>query len=580
MKTRFFFALLVAQWSLAAFAQTYITNVTIVDVIQHALIANQTIVVTNGRITNIQASDNIVVPENSTKIDGRGKFVLPGLVDAHVHFFQSGGLYTRPDVIDLREVVPYQQQIESTHDKMEETLRRYLQNGITTVFDVGATHNILHDKERFATKSDAPSIYMTGPLLTTYFPSVYENLNDDAPFSMVTTPAAGIKMVQAQLPHGPDFIKIWYITTHDELGVEASAKKSLPIVKAIINEAHRNHLKVAVHATQRITAQLAVENGCDFLVHGIDDEIVKDDFIQLLKNNNTLLSPTLVVHNGYRDVFGQNAIMDRHDLLNADPYALGTLQDLNHLPDTQLVNRYKIRVSSNESKAHSSKADSIRQINLKRMADAGVLIVTGTDAGNIGTLHASSYWHELNAMQKSGMSNWQILQASTLNGAKIVDMEKEWGSVSIGKKANLLILDANPIENLENITKIYRLMNKGVIFNPETLIQRTPTALVQQQLNAYNYRNIDAFLEPFADDVEVYAHPDQLLYKGKENMRVGYANLFERTPNLHCELKNRIVQGQVVIDQERVRMGEQLIEAVAIYHIENNKIKKVSFIKE
>ena len=91
------------------------------------------------------------------------------------------------------------------------------------------------------------------------------------------------------------------------------------------------------------------------------------------------------------------------------------------------------------------------------LSDAGVVIATGTDAGNIGTMHASSYLAELQAMQKSGMTNWQIIEASTINGAKVLDKEDELGSVRIGKKANLILLDANPVEQIENVTKIHRV---------------------------------------------------------------------------------------------------------------------------
>jgi hypothetical protein len=181
-------------------------------------------------------------------------------------------------------------------------------------------------------------------------------------------------------------------------------------------------------------------------------------------------------------------------------------------------------------------------------------------------------------MQKSGMSNWQILQASTINGAKILNKQNEFGSVSVGKKANLILLDKNPIDNLENITLIHRVINKGTVFNPETLVEETPEALVQRQLNAYNSRNIDAFLEPYADDVEIYNYPDQLIMKGKDNMRLGYTPMFQTVTNLHCELKGRLIRGNIVMDQEYVQYGEKTLEAIAIYHIENNKIKKVYFI--
>jgi len=462
---------------------------------------------------------------------------------------------------------------------MDEVCRRYLQCGITNVIDVGATTNFLKQRDTLNTKNYAPAIYMTGPLLTTYEPAVFENLNHDEPFSLVKTEADARKMVQAQLPYKPDFIKVWYIVKRDTIGAEAAAKKYLPIVKAAVDEAHKNNLKIAIHATERITAQLAVEAGCDFLVHSIDDEIIKDDFIQLLKTKKTILCPTLVVHDGYLKTFNQSINFSDYELLQADPFQLGSLMDVKHLQDTAVTNKYKKRFSSKAMMDNYAKMDSISFINLKKLADGGVLIATGTDAGNIGTLHASSYLSEIQFMKKAGMSNWQLLQASTINGAKILNKENEMGSIAVGKKANMVLLNANPVENIENITKIYRVINKGATFIPDSLVKETPVALAQRQLNAYNLRNIEAFLEPYADEVEIYTYPNTLMFKGKEEMRKRYADMFQKTPNLHCELKGRIVQGNIVIDKERVQKNGDIIEATAIYHIENNKIKRVYFIK-
>lgn len=579
MTSKFLFTVLFVISSFSVFAQTYITNVTVADVEKQKLLPNQTVVITNDLISNIQSSSKIKIPANAIIIDGKDKYLFPGLTDAHIHFFQNGGLYARPDVIDLRNKMPYNKEIKLSHQTMDDKLRRYLQNGITNVIDVGATNNFLNQRELFKNVAYAPSIYMTGPLLTTYEPKAYENLKDDEPFSLVTTIDDGIKMVQKQLPYHPDFIKIWYIAGRDGLDVEASARKNLPVIKAIIEEAHKNNLKVAVHTTQRITAQLAVENGSDYLVHSIDDEVIKDDFVQLLKRKNIILCPTLIVHNGYSNTLGQNNNFSIHELMKADPIQLGSLLDLKHISDTLLTNKYKNRINSEEQIAKRNKTDAICLENLKKLSDAGVLIATGTDAGNIGTLHASSYLTELTAMQKSGMNNWQIIQASTINGAKILNKESEFGTITVGKKANLILLNANPIDTIENIAKIFRVINKGIVFNPETLIEETPIALAQRQLNAYNCRNIDAFLEPYADDVEIYTYPDKLIGKGKEEMRKNYSKMFDDTPNLHCELIGRIAQGNVVIDKERVQFSDKIIEAVAIYHIENNKIKKVYFVR-
>ena len=579
MKNNVFLLISILLCSTSLFSQTYVTNVNVADVENQKILPNQTIVITNDLITTVKSSRKVKIPDNANIIDGTGKYIFPGLTDAHIHFFQNGGLYTRPDAIDLRQFMPHEKDLTYAHNNMENVLHRYLQNGITNVIDVGASYSFLKQRDDFKNKVDAPSIYMTGPLLTTYEPKPYENLEDEEPFSVVASVEDGIKMVQEQLPYKPDFIKIWYITTADGLGVEASARKNLPIIKAIIDEAHKHNLRVAVHATQRIPAQLAVENGCDFLVHSVDDEIIKNDFIQLLKKNQTFLCPTLTVSHGYMDTFGQRINKSNYELSKADPYQLGSLLDLKHLKDTLRVNRYKNMSNSKERIAALNKTDSISYINLKLLSDAGVNIATGTDAGNIGTLHASSYLAELKAMRESGMSNWQIIRASTINGAKVLDKEHEFGTVAVGKKANLILLDANPIDTIENVTKLNLVINNGKIFNPNELIKDSPEDLAQRQLNAYNLRNIDAFLEPYDDDVEVYSYPDTLLFKGKETMRTGYSKMFDNTPNLHCELVGRISQGNVVMDKERVQMGDNIIEAIAIYHIENNKIKKVYFVR-
>ena len=109
---------------------------------------------------------------------------------------------------------------------------------------------------------------------------------------------------------------------------------------------------------------------------------------------------------------------------------------------------------------------------------------------------------------------------------------------------------------------------------------KTPEQLTQTQLDAYNARNIDAFLEPYSDSVEIYAFPAKLLSKGKEAMRKEYGAMFQQVPNLHCTLVNRIVEGNTVIDHESVSgFGPQPLKAIAVYTISKGKISKVYFIQ-
>jgi imidazolonepropionase-like amidohydrolase len=579
MKSKFLLLLFTAGISLSTFSQTYITNVTVIDVIKQKLIPAQTVMIKDDIIATIQLSNKTKVPAGATVIDGTGKYLMPGLTDAHVHFFQSGGLYTRPDGLDLRKDMPYDKEIEWVHNNMEDFLRRYLKCGITSVIDVGSTYNFLQQRDSFENKNYAPSIYMTGPLLTSYEPGVFKNLKNNEPFILVKTPEDGIKGVQDELPHHPDFIKIWYIVSQNKDSVEVTAKRFVPVLKAIIDEAHKNNLKVAVHATERVTAQLAVENGCDYFVHEVEDEVVPDDFLKLLKAKKIILCPTLIVEDGYINTFGQKNHFSLYDLNGSNPKQIGSLEDLKHLPDTAIIHYMKTRINSTAGSERFTHTDSVRMINLKRMIDAGITIAAGTDAGNIGTQHATSFHDELQAMKESGLTNWQIIQTATINGQKILNKENDYGSIITGKKADMVLLDANPIDSLGNITKINLVINKGHVINPDTLIKITPLMLVEQQLNGYNARNIDAFVAPYSDDVEMYQFPGKLIGKGKDAMRKAYSAIFSNFPDLHCEIKSRMIQGNWIIDKESVSgMGKTKVEATSIYQVENNRINKVYFI--
>ncbi len=576
MKIRSSLSCLSIILTFSSFAQTYITNVTVLDVEKKKLIKEQTVQITKDRIVSIQSAKSSKPAKGATIIDGTGKFLMPGMTDGHVHFFQSGGVNTRPDVIDLRDYAPYSKEIKWTHDNYENILKRYTSIGITTVIDPGATNALLKQKTECSKKNFAPTVYMAGPLITTYKPGVYDSLMNDDPFTLVKTIEQARQAVRDQLPYKPDFIKIWYITNFTGKNIEDSARKFLPIIKATIDEAHKNNLRVAVHATERITAQLAVENGCDYLVHMIDDEIVSNDFIALLKKKKTVLCPTLTVMDDYASTFSQKIVPSLYELNNATPEPLASLLEFKNHQDTGLVKAYK----KYGPVFNPSKSDSIGNINLKKMMDAGVLIASGTDAGNIGTLHATSYMNELKAMKKCGVTNWQIIEASTINGAKAMAKEKESGSISAGKKASMILLNSNPIDDLDNLKNIDLIINNGILIKPDTLLKEDAIQLVQRQVNAYNLKNLEAFVAPYSEDIEIYDLEGNISCKGKAEMRKQYAPLFEKYPNLHCEIRSRIIQGNTIIDKEYITgIGDYPLEGVAIYCIQNSKIRKVYFVE-
>jgi imidazolonepropionase-like amidohydrolase len=556
-------------------AQVLIKNTNVLDVENKKILSGYDVVVLDGRIISLDKGKQFKLPPGTEVIDGTGKYLVPGFTDAHVHFFQSGGMYARPDVIDLRKYQPYDKEIKWTHDNMEDLLRRYMAAGITSVVDVGATYNLLAQRDTFASKFYAPIISMSGPLLTTYLPPAFKDLGKDGPFIEMITVEDAINGVKEQLTYNPDFIKIWYIVL--DSNIEAGARKNFALIKAAVDEAHKNNKRVAVHATERITAQLAVEAGADFLVHGIEDEYASNEFIQLLKTKKTVVCPTLAVNVNYPKSLGDKYAFSTYELNHASPFAISSIIDY-PWPDTAMGGLYT-RIMRKRGAGTLVHDDTIRMVNLKRMMDAGITIAAGTDAGNIGTQHATSFFDELAMMQQAGMNNWQLLQAATINGAKAVGQEQQWGSIAKNKIGNMVLLNANPLDSLANWKKIDRVINKGKVLLPDTLVINTPVMLAQQQLNAYNAHDLEAFLEPYAEDVEIYSLGGKLLMKGKEQMRKDYV-FITRMPGLYCKLINRIVQNNTVIDHEEIWFSnkpENLRYGVATYIIDKGKISKVYF---
>jgi imidazolonepropionase-like amidohydrolase len=571
---RFTFSFLLVFVYAALIAQTKtvcITNTTIVNTTDGKLQPGMNIFIEGTTIKQVvRYNAKLKIADSIQQIDGSGKYIMPGMVDGHIHFFQSGGLYTRPDALNLGKFYAYEKDQQFIKDNMNDLMRRYLACGVTSVIDVGGPFSNYEVRKQLSTNLNAPNAYVTGPLISTYLPP---NLDKkDPPIIKVNNEEEARELVRKQLPYKPDFIKIWYIVLPGQ-----PADKTLPIVKATIEESHKNNLKVAVHATEYETAKLAVEAGCDILVHSVDDKPVDAAFLQLLKTKNTVYIPTAIVASKYSEVFSQQHRITTHDLTYANPYALGTLFDLQHLPAKEVGLDYK-KIRSRM--AIPSKEDSTILQNLKLVSDAGVTIVSGTDAGNIGTQHASSFYTELLAMQQAGMSNAQILKAATINAAKGFGKEAEIGSIEKGKLANLLILSQNPLDSLAAVNNASYIINRGKWIKKDTLLPVTPELLVQQQLNAYNARNIDAFLAPYSDSVELYMFPNTLVSKGKKAMYDDYKSMFKQVPELHCQITARIVQGNVVIDHESVTgFGPRAMRAIAIYTIEKGKIQKVHFVQ-
>jgi len=530
------------------------------------------VLISKNKIEKVGKRGKVKLPEGTQAIDVTGKYLVPGLIDSHVHFFQSGGLYTRPDAIDLRKVVGYEEEQAQIRKSLPSTFVRYLAAGITAVADVGGPMSNFDVRTLANGTLRAPRVVVAGPLISTVDNPKLDI--GDPPIVKVSSNAEVDNLVQQLAGRKADLIKIWFIVSP-----QLNFEENLRLIQRTIDQSHARGIRVAVHATQLATAKAAVRAGADILVHSVDDQEVDGEFITLLKQKGTIYTSSISVLDGYVRTFAQQFDFGPADFEIADPHFMGSLFDLRKIPMAELPERVQaLMANPGDALDNANARIHMAKKNLKTLQDAGVTIATGTDAGNIGTLHASSMFQELAIMEDAGLSPSQILANSTLHGAMLMGKEKELGSIEAGKFADILVLDKNPLEGVAHYRSASMVMKDGELFSPEELLSAGPGETVQRQLVAYNAHDLDAFLSVYSKDVKLYNFPNEPILEGMEDMRGRYATRFE-SKGLYAEVVHRGIMGDYVIDQERVKgIGASEVEATIVFHVKDGLIDKVWFI--
>ena len=347
---------------------TALVGATVIDGTGNTPRGEAVVLVSGERIRAVGPRGEVVIPEGARVVDVSGKWIIPGLVDAHIHLFQSGGLYTRPDIIDLRSIRPYAAEVDWVRARLPMTLARYLASGVTAVLDVGGPFWTFEARERSKRMPYAPQIAVTGPLISSHMPS--ELRVADPPILEVNAPAEARAAVRRVLAERPDLIKLWWIP---EAAVPLAEQTGW--VRAAIEEAHDAGVRVAVHATQLEVARAAVRAGADVLVHSVDDRRVDDVFVRRLKERDVVYVTTLGVNQGYREVFEQRFKPTDLERRLGDAEVLATLDDLADLSlwKGAFWRRWLLRWPDPR----------IAFWNLRRLHEAGITIAAGSDAGNI-----------------------------------------------------------------------------------------------------------------------------------------------------------------------------------------------------
>ncbi len=550
-------------------AVTVLSGATLIDGAGGPAVKDAVVILKGDRITYAGPRANApAIPSGPgvRRLELAGRFLTPGLIDAHVHFFQSGGIFTRPDILDLRALRPYSREYALIRERLDSTLRRTLAAGVTAEVDAGGPMWNFAVRTR-TRKALGPRIAVAGPLVSTVARPQFDPM--DLPIRKVATPDEAEAEVRRQLASHPDLIKVWYIVD-PRTGIEPP----LPILRRVIEVSHKAGVRVMVHATQLEAARKAVELGTDLLAHSVDDAPVDPAFVALLKKRGTILIPTLVVYAGYGNILGLTPRPTMMDRKYGEPAILAEWRELASITGGVSATSRR-RIAAFKTRAP------IMAANLMALVRGGVRIAAGTDAGNMGTLHGTSLHEELRLMVAAGMTPAEVIVSATANAALVFSAKPAFGTITAGRLADMLVLTADPLKDIGALAHPERIILGGRVMTPAQIQQPNPEWAAQAQLDAYNARDLEAFLALYDPDVEIRDLPTgKLLMKGRSAMRRRYGALFKNTPKLHCRLVSRMVSGAFVTDSELVTgMQKPEVRATAIYRVEKGLIRNVWFVR-
>lgn len=363
---------------------------------------DQLITIEDDKITSIEdyhKTEDEVIEVNT---------ITPGFFNCHVHILYPVGFDSKKE-FSLIEKIFYAQK----HCK------EYLQSGVTFIRVVGTEENYdLQIKEAIENHViEGPHMYCAGKMICmTGGHGWQEGIEADGK-------DACLKVVRTQLKAGVDLIKMMATGGVMTKGVEpGNAQFNIDEMKIMVEEAHKARRKTATHAQGLQGIKNALYAGVDSIEHGC---FLDDECLELMKQQNTFLVPTLCAPQCIIDKGVENGVA-----------------------------KYAVDKTLKVKDAHVE--------SVKKAYDKGIQIALGTDAGTPFNYHSNTAY-EMELLSKLNIPNTDILKIATINSAKCVGVEKDYGSIEVGKQADLVCLNENPLENISNVRKINRVIQSGKI---------------------------------------------------------------------------------------------------------------------
>jgi imidazolonepropionase-like amidohydrolase len=432
--------LLIAATAIAHGQQdTILTNATIIDGTGNPPILHSAIVIRKGKIVNITRGKIAVSPE-AVQYDMTGKYIIPELIDCHAHVGNLKGTSTSSDNYTFKNV--------------QRQLFRFQEYGVGAILSMGTEQPIgvgIRDSSKVGLIPGATlfsAIYGFGvkgamPPESAGFTHIYRP----------STPEEAVAMVRELVPLHPDVIKMWVDDFYGQFRPDQIMKPE--IYTAIIKEAHANGIRVAAHLYHLADAHRLVDAGVDIMAHSIRDAEIDDALIAKMKAKHVSYIPTLSLDEFAISYEDDPSWLD--SLFFRNSLEPGVYEMITSAP-------YKQKLSQNPVTAQEKTALPIAMKNLLRLYHAGIPIALGTDAGASPVRAQGFSEHmELELMVKSGLTPMEVLKIATFNGARLLHIDADRGTLEKGKRADFIVLDRDPTIDIRNTRSIVTVWKNGWI---------------------------------------------------------------------------------------------------------------------
>ncbi|TMA77299.1 MAG: amidohydrolase family protein [Deltaproteobacteria bacterium] len=426
--------------SQAAFAEVVVLQgATLIDGTGRPPLKNAVLVIDAGRISAVGPADKVKAPPGARALDLKGRTIIPGLINAHGHVGLVVGGQSRADGY--------------TRENVQTQLLQYERYGVTSVLTLGLNRDLVYDVRDEQRRGTVP-----GATLFTAGRGI--GVPDGAPpvpsapdqVYRPKTPEEAVANVEEAAARKPDYFKIW---VDDVFG--KFPKMDPAVFKAAIDAAHRHSIKVASHVFYLGDAKAVITSGVDALAHSVRDQPVDDELVAMMKKRGTFYVATLNVDASFSAFADDPALLD-------DPFLTAALPPDSVQQFRSPEYRAKVAADPNVPKARAALENGMR--NLKTLHARGVHIAFGTDSGaNPVRIQGWGEHRELELMVKAGLSPMDALVAATRGSATMLGISDR-GTLEKGKRADLLVLAGNPLDDIRNTRKLVSVWHDGREIQP------------------------------------------------------------------------------------------------------------------